>query len=130
VGSFTKLKSNKMSKLQELTDKLKQTYMNEEQQIELSNFCSNRWNEVNDKPCDKCDKEVIINILQHYVDTGGDVAGGYIHCVPNIIKFVNDRFNLLQSFHTQLKSVGLYKMDLLEFLLTQYREYIFQTQND
>lgn len=120
-----------MSKLQELTDKLKQTYMNEEQQIELSNFCSNRWEEANiHHPYTEVNETSIINILQHYIDTGGDVAGGYIYCVPNIINFINQHYKTLQPFHTQLKREGLYRMDLLEFILTQYREYIFQTQND
>jgi hypothetical protein len=118
-----------MTKLEELSERLKNTYMDEEQQVTLSMFCDENWNEVNSDDIINTEDN-IINILQHYVDTGGSVAGGYIHCVPNIIKFVENHYNFFLAVHIQLKSKGLYKMDLLEFLLTQYREYIFQTSND
>jgi predicted small secreted protein len=119
-----------MSILEKLKEKTKQTYMSEEQQVTLSMFCDEYWNEVNGDYDVACSKVNIVDVLQHYVDTGGSIAGGYIHCVPNIINFVETHYDFYKGIHTQLKEKGLYKMDILEFLLTQYREFIFQTQHD
>ncbi len=113
----------------ELSERLKQTYMDEEQQATLSIFCDQVWNEVNGDYDTACTQSNIINVLQHYVDTGGSIAGGYIHCVPNIIQFIEINYDFYKPIHTQLKEKGLYRMDILEFLLTQYREFIFQNYN-
>ena len=102
--------------------------MDEEQQATLSIWCDTyydvllgeKWNPT---------KENIKILLQEYVDTGGDIAGGYIKCVPNIIKFVDAHYDHLKPFYDHLKTTGLYKMDILEWMLTQYRQYIFQTSN-
>jgi predicted small secreted protein len=119
-----------MSILEKLKEKTKQTYMSEEQQVTLSMFCDEYWNEVNGDYDVACSKVNIVDVLQYYVNTGGSIAGGYIHCVPNIINFVETHYDFYKGIHTQLKEKGLYKMDILEFLLTQYREFIFQTQHD
>ena len=119
-----------MTNLEKLSERLKNTYMDEEQQATLSIFCDEHWNEVNEFPFVEVNKQNVIDILQDYVDTGGSIAGDYIYCVPNIITFVKTHYDFLKGVHKQLKEQGLYKMDLLEFILTQYREYIFQTSND
>ncbi len=54
----------------ELSERLKQTYMDEEQQATLSIFCDQVWNEVNGDYDTACTQSNIINVLQHYVDTG------------------------------------------------------------
>ncbi len=77
----------------ELSERLKQTYMDEEQQATLSIFCDQVWNEVNGDYDTACTQSNIINVLQHYVDTGGSIAGGYIHCVPNIIRFIETNYD-------------------------------------
>ncbi len=88
----------------ELSERLKETYMDEEQQATLSIFCDQVWNEVNGDYDTACTQKNIINVLQHYVDTGGSIAGGYIHCVPNIIQFIEDR-SLLHCFYCVLDLV-------------------------
>ena len=104
-----------MTHLEKLKEKLNQTYMSEEQQVTLSMFCDEHWNEINGDYDVACTQDNIINVLQHYVDTGGSIANGYIYCVPNIIKFVETHYNFYLDIHKQLKSKGLYKMDILEF---------------
>ena len=107
---------------------LEERYMDEEQKATLSIWCDVHYGDLFGDVWDPT-KERLKELLQEYVDTGGDEAGGYIKCTPNIIKFIDVHYDHLKPFYDHLKTAGLYRMDVLEWMLTQYREYIFQTSN-
>lgn len=105
--------------------RLEDIYMSEKQQVSLSIWCDKHAND--NHYVFETTKQNYMDLLQEYVDTGGDEAGEYIKAVPNLIGFIDQQYDFLKETHAKLKERGLYRMDLLEFCFTTYREFIFQT---
>jgi hypothetical protein len=101
----------------------------EEQQATLSIYCDMKWDDNVEFPDISVNKHNIISVLTDYVNTGGDIAGGYIECVPSIINFIEVHYDNLYPFYMDLKRKGIYKQDMLEFLFKTYREFINQKYN-
>ena len=105
------------------------TYIDEENIIDLFNYYNNHFNDQFDEKWYNTEN-AIQTILQEYMDTGGDVAGGYVKATPNIVMFIEDYFSKLEKLWKTQTELGLWKGNLFEFILHTYVQFNWRVKDN
>ena len=105
------------------------TYINEDEVVDLINYYDNHFGEQFTNMWLNSEK-AILTIMQDYLDTTGDVAGGYVKAAPNLYAFIETYFSKVEKCWMQQVELGLYRGSLFPFILNTYIQFNWKVMND